>query len=103
MTETSLAPLSPADSFAFRNAADAQISPDAQRICYLHTHRDLAADSKRTVLMLSRDRRSFTELPGSDGCIIARWAPDSRRLAMLRRQGANTALVVHDTDGGTPV
>ena len=92
--------LTPADSFAFKNAADAQISADGGRICYLLTTRDPAKDEKKIVLMASADRKQWSEVPGSEGCLVARWAPDGRRVAFLRKSAGKSALVVHDMGGG---
>ncbi len=74
--------LTPADTFAFTSAADAQISPSGSgsAIAYLHTTRPRSTDTRHTVLMLSTDRKTWTEIP------------DSTRLAFLR---AGTTLAVH--------
>jgi dipeptidyl aminopeptidase/acylaminoacyl peptidase len=99
MTHPTTRRLSPADSFRFQNAADAQIARDGSRLCFLLTRRDRLADEKRTVLMHSADRRTWSEVPGSEGCLLARWAPDNRRLAFIRRAGGKSAVVVHDAAG----
>lgn len=100
MTAPSPRRLTPADSFAFVNATDAQIAPGGGRLCFVLTRRDIATDEKRTVLMLSEDRSTWAEVPGSEGCIVARWAPDGRRVAMLRKSQGRTGVVVRDVATG---
>jgi len=88
------------DVFAFKSAADAQISPDGRQILYLHTIRDITIDEKVNSLMLSGDRTSWKDVPETKGCLVARWAPDSRRIAMLRKTGDKTAVVIRDVVSG---
>jgi acylaminoacyl-peptidase len=90
--------LMPLDVFAFRHADDPQIAPDASRVVHVLVRRDATDDRRHATLMLSRDRATWTEIPGSEGAAAPRWAPDSRRLAFLRRSGAQRQLVIHDTD-----
>ncbi len=91
--------LTPADTFAFRSAAEAQIAPDGRHICYLLTTRDRATDSRRTVLMLSANRQDWSEVPDSTGCHTLRWSPDGQRLAFLCA-GATATLTVLDVATG---
>jgi acylaminoacyl-peptidase len=60
--------------------------------------RDTMRDERQHVLMLSRDRRTWREI--AIGAATPRWAPDSRRLAFLRRAEGKSALFVQDTDTG---
>jgi dipeptidyl aminopeptidase/acylaminoacyl peptidase len=92
-------PLSPADVFDFRSAADAQVSPDGRMLCHLLTTRRRDTDSRHTVLMLATDRRSFREVAESAGCLAARWSPDGARIAFLRG-GAAPSLSVLDVASG---
>ena len=101
MTATTPHPLSPAGSFAYRNAFDAQIAADGKRICFIHALRDTSADEKRNVLMVSNDRRNWAEVAGSEGVSVARWSPGGTRLAFLRRSDGKSALVVRDVAGGS--
>ncbi len=88
-----------AHTFAFRHAADAQVSPDAARLCFVLTRRDPATDRRIAVLMLSNDRTTWRELPDSTGASQPRWSPDGTRLAYLRRSGERMAVVVADNAG----
>jgi dipeptidyl aminopeptidase/acylaminoacyl peptidase len=92
--------LSPADSFAFRGASEVQIAPDGGRIAYLLTDRDIATDQKRSNVMLTSDRAFWTALPESEGTSVLRWAPDGRRLALLRRVAGSLTLSVRDVESG---
>lgn len=85
-----------AHAFAFRYASDARISPDAARICFVLTRRDESLDRRVNTLMLSNDRRTWSELADSTGAIGPRWSPDGTRLAFLRRVDAGMAVVMHD-------
>jgi dipeptidyl aminopeptidase/acylaminoacyl peptidase len=83
--------------FAFRNAQEPKIAPDATRLCFLLLRRDLATDRRRTSLMLQQDgAEDWTELADSDGAQSPVWAPDSRRLAFLRKTAGGTSLLVLD-------
>jgi acylaminoacyl-peptidase len=90
-------PLVPGDIFAFQSVSEARIAPDGGRIVATLTRRDALSDARRSVLIETRDRATWRELPGSAGVITARFAPDGR-LALLRRAEAATTLVV--LDGG---
>ena len=90
--------LTPADNFAFRNAAEVRMAPDGGAMVHLLTTRVLEADRRRTVLMLSRDRQTWVEVAGSEGAAHPRWAPDSRQVAFLRHHGGRHAVVVYDLD-----
>ncbi len=92
MTTRRLDPAS--HSFAFRHASDARISPDAAEICFVLTRRDVTTDRRVNTLMLSRDRKTWREWPGSTGAFGPRWSPDGTRIAYFRRSGAETAIVV---------
>ena len=92
--------LLPADNFAFQNASDVRISPDASSIVHALTTRDIQHDRRRTALMVSRNRQTWTEIPDSIGAAHARWAPDSRRIAFLRHGDGKHAVVVHDVETG---
>ncbi len=91
--------LAPADTFAFRSAADVQLSPDGTALCYALTTRPRTTDTRHTVLMLSTDRTNWAEVPGSLGAGTARWSPDGRHLAFLTG-GAAPGLHVHDLATG---
>lgn len=93
--------LTPADNFAFRNAAEVRLAPDGGAIVHALTTRVMETDRRRTVLMLSRDRLNWLEIAGSEGAAHPRWAPDSRRVAFLRHHGGRHAVVVYDIDTGT--
>lgn len=103
MTGTTPHPLSPAGSFAYRNASDAQITADGKRLCFIHARRDEAADEKRSVLMISEDRRTWTEAAGSEGVTVARWSPDGTKVAFLRRKDGKSAVVVRGASGDMKV
>ncbi len=90
-------------AFAFRHAADAQVSPDAARLCFVLTRRDPASDRRIAVLMLSDDRTTWRELPDSTGASQPRWSPDGTRLAYLRRSGERMAVVVADNAGRSTI
>ena len=87
-------------AFAFRHASDAQISPDAARICFVLTRRDQATDRRVNTLMTTEDRRAWREVPDSTGATGPRWSPDGGRLAFLRRSGSATSVVVADIATG---
>lgn len=93
-------PRRPMDVFSFVSAADTQISPDGRQIFYVHTTRDIATDDKKNVIKVSSDRQTWIEVPETQGVIVARWAPDSRRVALLRKVGDKTEVVVRDIQGG---
>ena len=88
--------LAPADNFNFRNAADARIAPDGKAIIFLQTTRDITNDRRRNALMLRVGDGDWQELTSSAGASLARWAPDSRRIAFLRHANGAHELVVHD-------
>jgi len=90
-------------TFAFRHAADAQVSLDAARLCFVLTRRDSASDRRVAVLMLSDDRTIWRELPDSTGASQPRWSPDGTRLAYLRRSGERMAVVVADNAGRSTI
>jgi len=93
--------LDPIDhAFAFRHASDARISPDGARLCFVLTRRDAVLDRRVNTLMLSEDRRTWSELADSTGAIGPRWSPDGTRLAYLRREDAGMAVIVHDIGTG---
>jgi dipeptidyl aminopeptidase/acylaminoacyl peptidase len=92
--------LAPADNFNFRNAADARIAPDGQAIIFLLTTRDITNDRRRNTLMLRVGDGDWQELTSSAGASLARWAPDSRRIAFLRHANGAHELVVHDIASG---
>jgi dipeptidyl aminopeptidase/acylaminoacyl peptidase len=87
--------LIPQDVFAFRSVADARIAPDASRILATLTRRDIATDERVPSLILSTDRANWTGLADTEGAILARFAPDSRRIALLRRAGGGFSLALH--------
>ena len=93
--------LLPSDNFAFRNAAEVRLAPNGTAIAHTLTTRVLETDRRRTVLMLSHDRATWTEIAESEGAAHPRWAPDSRRIAFLRHLGGRHAVVVHDCVSGT--
>ena len=88
--------LTPRDVFAFRNVNDPRISPDGRRIVAAVSRRDVLSDERIPSLSLSTDRKTWTDIPETEGVIIARFAPDSRRIALIRRAGGKYVLAVHD-------
>ena len=105
--------LSAADVFGFRNAQEPQISPDGRRVGFLLLRRDIDSDQRRTSLMLSVDGSGWgssglegcrwAEMAGTDGAQHPVWAPDSRRLAVVRKEESETALLVLDATTGEAV
>ncbi len=93
--------LTPLDVFAFRSVGDARIAPDGSRIVATLVRRDLDSDTKRPVLILSADRARWADVPGSEGVALARFLPDSRRVAFLRKGESGWAVALHDCAAGT--
>jgi dipeptidyl aminopeptidase/acylaminoacyl peptidase len=87
------------DVFAFQSVADAHIAPDGRAIVATLTRRDIATDQRVPRLIRSEDRSTWTEQPGSQGVIAARFAPDGRRVVYLRRHEGRYELAISD---GTP-
>ena len=88
--------LTPRDVFAFRNVNDPRITPDGNRIVASVSRRDATSDERIPSLALSMDRKIWADIPETDGVIIARFAPDSRRIALIRRTGGKYLLAVQD-------
>jgi acylaminoacyl-peptidase len=88
-------PLTPNDVFAFRSLADARISPDGGRILATSTRRDIATDQRISSLIHTTDRAVWTDIPETDGVLLARFAPDSRSFALIRRTSDRHRLAVH--------
>ncbi len=88
--------LTPRDVFAFRNVNDPRIAPDGGRIVASLSRRDSETDQRIPSLVLSTDRKTWTDIPDTDGVIVARFAPDSRRIALIRRAGGKYVLAVYD-------
>ncbi len=102
-TETAAPRLTAADIHEFRNALEPQIAPDGSRICFLLLRRDAATDRRATRLMLSAgavEAGHWAEVAESDEAQSPVWAPDSRRIAYLRRAESETLLVVLDIASG---
>ena len=93
--------LAAADVFGFRSVAAPQIAPDGSRIVAIVTRRDIATDALVPALSQTVDRTAWVDLPDSDGALVARLAPDGRRLALIRRTPGGYELSVR-TDGTAP-
>ena len=99
-SQNSAVPLTPEDLvYGLRIPGEAVVSPDGSRVAY--TLRGADGDTHRTT--------SEVWVCGIDGsasrCIAsdaygARWSPDGRRLALVARTAAGTALRLLDPDGG---
>ena len=94
-------PLTPNDVLAFQSVADAQIAPDASRIVATLTRRDVATDERVPSLIQTTDRTAWTDIPGTNGTIAAQFAPDSRRIALIRRDTGRYCIDLHDGTPGT--
>ena len=92
-------PMTPQDVFAFRSVSDPRISADGHRIVATLTRRDITTDRRLTSLIQSHDRAGWADMPGTEGVIVARLFPDGR-LAMLRREGTRSLVVVEGEAGG---
>ena len=90
-------PLTPDDIFAFESVADARIAPDGTAIIAILTRRDRTTDTRVPRLIRSTDRETWSDLADSEGVLTARWAPDSGRVALLRRRGDRYQVAI---DGG---
>ncbi len=88
--------LTPLDVFAFTNVTDARISPDGRRVVATLTRRDIATDTRVSRLVQSVDRGPWVEIGDTEGVTLARFSPDGDVLALLRRRGERTEVVVHD-------
>ena len=83
-------------------AGDARLSPDGQRLVYVRTEVDRAADRYRSDLWIkdlaSGRHRALTTHEASDRS--PRWSPDGERIAFLSsRQGGNQLWVIEATGG----
>ena len=89
-------PLVPNDVFAFKSVSDARIAPDGGFIVATLARRDIMSDSRKTCLIRSADRATWAEIADTEGVMLARIAPDSRRIALLRRVGGRYQVAIHD-------
>jgi dipeptidyl aminopeptidase/acylaminoacyl peptidase len=88
----------PMDIFELRQAITPEISPDGRRLAYTMIVRDVQTDTRVRTIQLSKDLRTWTQLNDSEGCSIAGWAPDSRRLALVCQRSQGSVIEVRDTD-----
>lgn len=86
--------LQPEDVFAFVHAAEVAIAPRGGGLAAIFVRRDRATD--RRIASLALWDGDWRELPDSIGASTARWSPDGRSLAFLRRHDNVSALVLLD-------
>ena len=99
--------LTAADVFGFLSVAAPQIAPDGSRIVAIVTRRDITTDTRVPCLSQTSDRIAWTQVPDSDGALVARISPDGKRIALIRRVptgyelsvrvGAAPSVVLHRT------
>lgn len=82
--------MTPEDLYAFRFVADAQLSPDGERVAYVVREIDREKDSYRSAIWLipfgGGSAARFTSGPGQDA--QPRWSPDGRTLAFVSDRNA---------------
>ncbi len=88
------------DVFAFRHADHVRLSPDGRHLAFAEVRRDVMRDARVSTLMLSANGGAWAAQPESEGIMALRWAPDSRRLAMLQRHGHISRIIVLDAATG---
>ncbi|HEY7293545.1 MAG TPA: hypothetical protein VH916_00835, partial [Dehalococcoidia bacterium] len=81
--------MQPDDLYRIRWLSDARISPDGQRVAFVHTTLDEAEDDYRAQIWFAEASidavRPLTRGPRRDGA--PRWSPDGRWLAFTSRRG----------------
>jgi len=92
--------LMPADVFGFLSVAAPQIAADGSRILAIVTRRDIATDARVPFLSQTEDRATWSTVPGTEGAMTVRIAPEGRRAALIRRTDGGYELSVHPA--GTP-
>ena len=98
--------LRPEDCLALRSASDAQPAPRGDRVAYVVTEVDRAADRNRSSIWLAGVDSGEAQCLADDGS-LPRWSPDAQRLAFVRdRQiwvvplSGGDAMRVTDIAGG---
>ncbi|HEY9326598.1 MAG TPA: hypothetical protein VIS26_08520, partial [Candidatus Limnocylindria bacterium] len=86
-----LPPMTAEDLYAFRFLADAQLSPDGERVAFVVRTVAPERDGYRSAIWLvpfdgSKEALRFTSGSGQDA--HPRWSPDGRALAFLSDRGA---------------
>jgi dipeptidyl aminopeptidase/acylaminoacyl peptidase len=85
------------DVFDLQQATSPQLSPDGRRVVFVLTRRDLSTDTRIQSLQLQDAAGAWHSIADSEGCGFARWAIESRRLALICKRGDRTTLEIVDT------
>lgn len=93
----------PDDVAAFETLSDPRLSPDGERIAYVHSAADTEQDSNRSsIWAVAANGGEPVALTRGDTDSQPRWSPDGRWLAFLRADGGPPQVWLLPVDGGEP-